>query len=129
MEKIPYNNKISKKISEKNITLKKFTSVFFLKLYLLLFFTFISKEKETNGIKLKNSYIELKVKGPGNSRIFYMNKTNNLCKDLPPPNETEINENKTIQNPNMEYYLDYLIKLYNFALMIIQSSLYHMKIN
>ena len=94
------------KTKDKDVIFKIVTSVFFLKLFIFLSFLYISKEQENNEIQDNYSYIELIVKGPGNTKIYYKNESNEFCRNIIPPDIIQINENQTIKNPDMEQYLN-----------------------
>ena len=93
------------KLKEKNNMTKKVRSVFIFKLFLFLFLPFISIEQDNNLFQTSYSYIELKVKGIGETNIFYINEENTSCKGLIPPDEIQINNDESIQNPDMIYNL------------------------
>ena len=103
-----YKNIVNKGIKIKEILInhKNVKLSSFVKLYLFLFFIYISKEEENNEIQTNYSYIELNVKGPGNKTIFFIDENNINCKGMIPPDEMQINNEEPIHNPNMVQYLN-----------------------
>ena len=95
----------TKKIKRKNITQKKISQVFFFKFCLLLFLPIISKSQNNNEIMSNYSYIELKVKGQGITRLYYHNETSGICRNIIPPDEIQINNEEPIRNPGMSHNL------------------------
>ena len=74
-------------------------------MHLFLFLQFISKSQNNNENIVDDSYIELKIKGQGNTRLYYINETNKNCQGLIPPDKIQINNDEPIQNPGMIYNL------------------------
>ena len=97
------NNGIKNK--EKVNKFKKFKLRNFFKLYIFIFISYISNVKENSEIQTK-SYIEFNVKGPGNKTIFYISEGNNMCKNMIPPDEMQINDGEPILNPEKVQYLN-----------------------
>jgi len=93
-----YKNIVNKGIKIKEILInhKNVKLSSFVKLYLFLFFIYISKEEENNEIQTNYSYIELIVKGQGNKNIFYIDENNINCKGMIPPDEMQINIMKNL---------------------------------
>ena len=59
-----------------------------------------------NNIQYDFSYIELTVKGPGNTKIYARDESNPACAGLTPPDEIQINNEESIRNPKMSQYLN-----------------------
>ena len=88
------------KIRAKNSLHKKFILSFLCKLFLFLLLFHISKEQEINEITIR-------VKGRGNSDIYFMDETSENCIGIIiPPDEIQINNDDPIQNPGMIQYLN-----------------------
>ena len=79
---------------------------FFIEIYIFLFVPSISKGQETNFIQFNYLFIELKVNGPGETNLFYINEDNQNCRGLIPPDEIQINNGTLIQNPDKIQYLN-----------------------
>ena len=65
------------KVKKINVTSNKIASIFFLKLYLILFLPHFSNEQ--GNVENKMNYIELIINGEGNIRIFYVNENDMNC--------------------------------------------------
>ena len=65
-----------------------------------MIFPYLSKEDERNNIQYDYSYIELTVKGPGNTKIYARDESNPACAGLTPPDEIQINNEESILKLN-----------------------------
>ena len=81
-------------------------SLFLIEVFIIAFLSPLSKEERINEILPTYSYIELTINGTGNTSIFYINENNENCQGVIPPDEIQINDETSIQNPNMMQYLN-----------------------
>jgi surface protein len=81
-------------------------SLFLIEVFIIAFLSPLSKEERFNEILPTYSYIELTINGTGNTSIFYINENNENCQGVIPPDEIQINDETSIQNPNMMQYLN-----------------------